>query len=475
MNIIVIGTGFVGATHAAVLASVGHTVLAYDLNKERVANLSSKDATRIDSAIYEPGLAKLIIESKTLTFTSNMSDIAPLLDTVQVVFLCLPTPAHELDLPDEKKFLFIAATQLSHILKKRNGGKQEQRTLLVTKSTVPIGTADKLKKHLEQLGVTNFGIASNPEFLVEGKAVEGSKKPDRIVIGVETEEDEATLRSVYHNADSSKIIVVRPADAEAVKLIANFELFSTVVRTYQILGRLCEVTPDLNFENVVRGVTTDPRIPKWGHYDSLYAGGSCFEKDAFNLLHTFSQHDGVDTSKKFVKSIIDGNNQQLERFYNRAKEPYYAGDSKKTFDFKGKTVALLGTAFKQDTNDVRMSPAITLANWLIRDGVKSIRTFDPQANENFKKTVNDTRVVLCNTAEEALADTDACIICTDWPQFKFLGDTIANIGKQEYLVMDGRRSLTEHYFAFLGQGMRVIAVGSPTIGPALAYGSTKKR
>lgn len=473
MNVIVIGTGFVGATHAAVLASVGHTVIAYDLNKERVSDLSSKNASRIDSAIYEPGLANLIIESKTLTFTSNFLDIAPLLDTSPIVFLCLPTPAHELTLPDEKKFLFIAATQLSQLLKKRNEGKQTQHSLLVTKSTVPIGTATRLKEYLEQLGVTNFTVASNPEFLVEGKAVEGSQKPDRIVIGVENEEDEKTLRAIYHKSDVSKIIVMQPQDAEAVKLIANFELFSTVVRTYQVLGRLCEVTEELNFENIVRGVTTDPRIPKWGHYNSLYAGGSCFEKDAFNLLHTFNQHDGAEQSKQFVQGIIDGNNAQLERFYNRAKEPYSLDKRKVTFDFKGKTVALLGTAFKQDTNDVRMSPAITLAKWLIRDGVKSIRTFDPQANENFKKTVNDERVVPCATAKEALKGTDACIICTDWPEFKSLGNTIANIGKHEYLIMDGRRSLTEHYFTFMGMGMRVIAVGSPTIGPHLVFPCAK--
>ncbi|MBI4146090.1 UDP-glucose/GDP-mannose dehydrogenase family protein [Candidatus Woesearchaeota archaeon] len=441
MNVIIIGTGFVGATHAAVLASYGHSITAYDINEGRIKDLSSKDPAKIDSCIYEPGLAQLI-QKHQITFTTKLEQLP--LETTDIIFLCLPTPASELELPDDKKHLFIAAKQLSQHLTKRNNGKQDKHILLVNKSTVPIGTADKLRQHLHDWGVQNYTVASNPEFLVEGKAVQGSQHPDRIVIGVETQEDEQTLKQLYA-VHQDKIITVKPKDAEAIKLIANFELFSTIVRTFQVAGRLCEVEHGLNFENIIKGVTTDPRIPKWGHHTSLYAGGSCFEKDAHNLQHTLSKHN---IKSEFVKSIIEGNDHQLENFYKRGK----------AFGFNGKTVALLGTAFKQDTNDVRMSPAIQLTNWLLSDGVKQINAYDPQAGQNYKTQFPDQRVKLCNTLEEALANSEIVMICTDWPEFKNIKMT-----NSVKLLMDGRRSLAGQYEEIARKGIIVVAVGSPTI------------
>ncbi|RJQ19030.1 UDP-glucose/GDP-mannose dehydrogenase family protein [Candidatus Woesearchaeota archaeon] len=451
MNVIVIGTGFVGATHAAVLAAYGHSVTAYDINKERIADLASKDPKRIDAALYEPGLAKLVTESTTLTFTRNLFDLAPLLDTTPVIFLCLPTPAHELTLPDEQKFLFTAATQLAELLKKRNDCRQTQHALLATKSTVPIGTAAKLKKHLALLGITNFSVASNPEFLVEGKAVEGSKHPDRIVIGIETPADEKLLRELYFAHDN--IIAVSPSDAEAIKLLANFELFSTIVRTFQVAGRACELIPGLTYENVIKGITADKRIPLWGHHVSLYAGGSCFEKDAYNLLHTLSGKNNPHT-EQFIRLTIDSNTAQLDRFYQRAHD---AG-----FTFKDKTVALLGTAFKQDTNDVRMSPALPLTGRLIRDGAQ-LRVYDPQALQNYllATKAHTAKITACTRAEDAITGSDTILICTDWPEFKNLAPAI--IKEKPRLIMDGRRSLREHYESFAAAGITVIAVGSPTI------------
>jgi len=455
MNVLVVGSGFVGTAHAAVLASHGHIVLSFDVDKKKTDALSSNDPLQIDACVYEPGLSHLIISHKSnLRFSSSFDDVKKAADTTDVVFLCLPSPAYELELPIEERFTFKAAKQLSEIFSNRNNGAQSKYVLFVNKSTVPIGTASLLKNKFEEAGVKNFGVASNPEFLVEGKAVIGSQNPDRVVIGVSSANDDALLRSLYLNISSGKIKTVAPSDAEAIKLLANFELFSTVVRTFQVVGRLCEVVPGLNYENVVAGITSDSRIPKWGHFTSLYSGGSCFEKDALNLLKTLSCFPDINLSANFVKTIIDGNNEQLFRFYNRAK-------TEAKFSFENKTVALLGVAFKKDTNDVRMSPAFRIVEWLNQDGVKLINVYDPQASNNFiceLKHEYSKKVKIKSSAKEALSGADVVIIATDWSEFKFLSKDV--IDSRPKLLMDGRRSLSANYSDIVEAGINIVAVGS---------------
>jgi len=456
MNVLVVGSGFVGTTHAAVLASHGHVVLAFDIDDGKVKALSSNDPFQIDACVYEPGLSHLIVSHRSnLSFSSSFDDVKRVADTMDVVFLCLPSPGSELELSVEQRFTFKAAKQLSEIFSKRNNGAQSKYVLFVNKSTVEIGTVSLLKKKFEEWGVKNFGVASNPEFLVEGKAVIGSQNPDRVVIGVSSPGDDALLRSLYLNISSGNIKTVSPTDSEAIKLLANFELFSTVVRSFQVVGRLCEVVPNLNYENVVMGITSDSRIPKWGHYTSLYSGGSCFEKDALNLLKTLSSVQDIHSSANFVKMVVDGNTQQLHRFYNRAR-------TEANFSFENKTIALLGVAFKQDTNDVRMSPAIRLAEWLSHDGVKSINVYDPQASNNFVREITSdcaSKVNVHSSAKDALKGADVVIISTDWSEFKFLAKDIIELKPK--LFMDGRRSLSSKYQEIVNAGVDVIAVGSP--------------
>jgi UDPglucose 6-dehydrogenase len=455
MNVLVVGSGFVGTTHAAVLASHGHVVLSFDVDKKKVDALSSNDPFQIDNCVYEPGLSHLIVSHKSnLSFSSSFDDVKKVADTMDVVFLCLPSPSYELELPIEERFTFKAAKQLSEVFSNRNKGAQSKYVLFVNKSTVPIGTVSLLKNKFEVWGVKNFGVASNPEFLVEGKAVIGSQNPDRVVIGVSSPSDDALLRSLYLNISSGKIKTVTPSDAEAIKLLANFELFSTIVRTFQVVGRLCEVVPGLTYENVIAGITSDSRIPKWGHYTSLYSGGSCFEKDALNLLKTLSGSPDINLSANFVKMIIDGNTQQLHRFYNRAK-------IEAKFSFENKTIALLGVAFKQDTNDVRMSPALRIAEWLNQDGVKLINVYDPQASNNFVREITPEcakKVKIQSFAKDALSSADVVIIATDWPEFKFLSKDI--IDSRPKLLMDGRRSLSAKYSDIVEAGVSIVAVGS---------------
>ena len=456
MNILIIGAGWVGATHAAVLASTGHNVCAYDVNKEKIADLASGDETRIERNIYEPELAHVIkSHPENLKFVSDLNALEQFIDITDVIFLCLPTPAHELEFPPEKRTLYIALKALSESLCKRNQKTQSKYLLIATKSTTPIGTAELIKQKLESHGVKNFGVGSNPEFLVEGKAIENSQNPDRVIIGVSSKKDEELLKEVYRHLSSSKFKVGSPTDAEAIKLLSNFELFSRIITTFQVAGRFCELIPGLTFENIFSGLTSDERIPKWGHYTSLYAGGSCFKKDAENLLRIAKQYDSEYT-KELLKTIIEGNENQLQRFYERAKK-----EAKITF--KGKKIALLGTTFKQGTNDVRGSPSLPLTEWLYRDGA-TIKAYDLKGEEMyknaFKNKPEEKIITVCHNIQEALKDTDACIICTDWPEFKFITEHILKL-KKPYLIMDGRRCLAKDYKQLNTAGFSIIAVGSP--------------
>ncbi|RMD57656.1 UDP-glucose/GDP-mannose dehydrogenase family protein [Candidatus Woesearchaeota archaeon] len=459
MNILVVGTGFVGATHAAVMAHTGHKVLAYDIDSQKIDAFNSRDAQAIDSQIYERGLAKLIQDHKSnLSFTSKLADVTSIRDQLDAIFLCLPTPAQELEKPFDERYLARAAYSIEPILSLRSKTKQENRLIILNKSTVPIGTAKTLEDRLRERGLDNFAVGSNPEFLVEGKAVQGSLNPDRIVVGLRDEKDIEKAKRIYKNHEG-KIITMSPESAESVKLLANFELYSRIVQTYHVAGRLCESNPNLNYEDIIAGVTADARIPKWGHYLSLYAGGSCFDKDARNLLKTIEECAASEHAQNFINTTIEGNKAQLKRLYHRAKET--------GFNFKGKTVALMGTAFKCNTNDVRMSPAIPLTKWLIRDGA-FVLAYDPQASNNYLKAFEgapESAYLSKCSKKEALELSDCTIICTEWPEFKFLAEDIRENCKTPYLILDGRRAIAKEYENLSREGYSIIAVGAPQMGP----------
>ncbi len=463
MQIVTIGSGFVGAAHSAVVANNGHKVLAYDLDKNKIEDFASRDADRINSRIYEKGLAELVKRAgEKLRFTSDIQDVAKVADKLDTVYMCLPTPAEELDRPIEERCMFRAARDLAQVLKQRNCAEQTKRVVIVNKSTVPIGTAEQLKEKLTEWGVSNFGVASNPEFLVEGKAVDGCINPDRVVLGVENEQDGEVLRAQYRHLGEGKIKMMKVKSAEAVKLLANFELYSRIIQTFHVAGRLCESQPDMDYEEVIAGVTSDLRLPKWGHYTSMFAGGSCFDKDARNLRRTLEACMGTHHAVEFLTLVIDGNLEQLEHFYER---PMRAG-----FSYQGKKVALLGTAFKKDTNDVRMSGALPLTEMLSESGAQQVRIYDPQATNNFiqyfemQKHPASQILVPCSSVEEALEQTDMAVIATDWTEFQHAAQKIEEIVKPPYLIMDGRRSLRRDYKQLAAKGYTIVAVGSPILG-----------
>ena len=462
MNVIYIGAGFVGACSAAVSADSGHQVLAFDIDGERVARLSSLDKERIESCIHEKDLAELIIKHQTrLTFSKDETVLAERLEKAEVIFMCLPTPERA-DGSSDLSYFAEATETLGRLLAKRNGGAQKERVLIVNKSTVPIDAIDISRQILTPLGVKNFGIASNPEFLVEGKAVYDSIHPERVLVGAECAEDFATMRQLYQRfIDSSTVqyLEMNPYEAAAAKLLSNAALFARLAFTFSTVGRLCEVFPNLNYENVRRGVIGDSRIGRWGFYASLYAGGSCLIKDAESLSWQMESH-GADA--KYMLAALDANRSQLERFYARAQNE--AG-----FSFRAKRVTVLGLAFKQDTNDMRHSGAIGIIERLLADGAEEIRAFDPAAHEPAQTVFpankgENARITYHDSAEAAISSSEALFICTDWPQFRTLGEYIAKNCIAPYLIMDGRRIIESQYAMLAKKGITIIAVGSPLMG-----------
>ena len=289
MNILYVGGGFVGACSAAVSADSGHQVLVFDVDAKKVKLLSSADRDMIQSCLFEEGLSDLLIRNKErIEFTVDYKQVEKFLDDCDAVFMCLPTPEIGETGESDLSYYFSAAEKLAKSLKKRNLGEQTKYVVIVNKSTVPIDMVDKTEEMMIVAAVKNFGVVANPEFLVEGKAVEGSIRPDRVVVGAWKEKDFLIIRQLYqrfYNSASIKYLEVNPKEAAAGKLLANFTLFNKLAICFDVIGRTCETFKNLNYESVRKILTSDPRIGGWGMYDSLYAGGSCFIKDARSLSH----------------------------------------------------------------------------------------------------------------------------------------------------------------------------------------------
>ncbi len=461
MKILYIGSGYVGTCSAAVMADSGHDVLIYDIDERKIKMLASNDVVQIEACLLEDGLCKMLINNKErIQFTYDYQDVARALNDVDTVFMCLPTPEKQgSEGGSDLSYYFAAANKLAENLIKRNDGEQSKYVVIVNKSTVPINMINMTAKIMNEYGVKNFGVVSNPEFLVEGKAIEGSIRPDRVVIGAEKEEDFKIMRQIYARFVSTNIkyIETNPYEAAAGKLLANFVLFNRLVTTFDVVGRLCEFFPNTKFENIRQIVSADPRIGAWGLYDSVYAGGSCFIKDAASLAHQMEEA-GANTHQ--IRLSLEANNFQRDHFYSRAAKE--AG-----FVWEGKTVAVLGVAFKQNTNDVRNSSAIDIVRHLINSNVSKIKVYDPVALPMFKGLFNpkdDSRyekIEYFDSEEGALTDSNACLILTDWAEFRLLGEKIPSVCPSPYLIMDGRRLIQDRYSELQSKGYDIIAVGSP--------------
>ncbi|MEW5986565.1 MAG: nucleotide sugar dehydrogenase [Chloroflexota bacterium] len=453
MKIIVIGTGFVGLTHAAVCAEYGHEVYAYDVDQARIDAYQTGGRAAIEHYVNEPGLADTVADTlnRYLFFTAQIDD---LVEGTDAVFLCLPTPS-KWDGSADLTYYLNAAHHLADLLARR---KEINRVVVVNKSTVPIGTARRLQSVLAEHGVENVGVASNPEFLPQGKAVEASRRPDRVVVGADTLEDFAILRRVYPqfvNHVRIRYIETTPETAEAIKYVANALLFNYISFWNGVGGRLAETFDNIRMEDMKLGVTADTRISTWGSYVSNGAGGSCFGKDIQSLIYQMN-HNGRSTD--LLQAIYDINEYQKTYLIDRAVQEV-------GFNFNQKTVALLGLAFKKQTNDMRDSSALKVAESLLARGVASIRAYDPLANEEaatrwFAPSRNHLfeRISYHETAQEAIQGSDALFISTDWEEFRGLSRTIERTVQPPYLVIDGRRMIPD-FHALVAKGYTYLAVG----------------
>lgn len=464
MKILYMGGGFVGACSAAVSADSGHDVLVFDIDEVKVKKLASDDRAEIRSCLHEEGLAELLIRNrKRINFSSDKKVFGEFASDTDVVFMCLPTPEkNEGNGETDLSYYESAVELLGPYLKKRNEGRQEKRIVIVNKSTVPVRMIDFTEDLFSKQGVMNFGIVSNPEFLVEGKAIEGSIHPDRVVVGAKKSEDFAIMRRVYQRFfDSStvKYLEVNPYEAAAGKLLANFLLFNKIVTAYDVVGRTCEYFPNIKYEEVKKILVADPRIGNWGLYDSLFAGGSCFIKDAGSLAHQLEQAGSRAT---LVRAVLESNVFQRDNFFGRA-------ETEAGFNWSDQTVSVLGVAFKQDTNDIRNSGAIGIIQQLLGSGVAKIQVYDPAATGECKKYFDEKKnhlykkISYHESAAAALMGTNAVVICTDWPEFKTIDEVILGNVKPPYLIMDGRRIIQNQFEKLSSKGYDIVAVGSPFI------------
>lgn len=393
MRIAMIGTGYVGLVSGACFADFGHQVCCID-----------KDAAKIDGLnagrmpIWEPGLEALVkanAERGRLTFTTSLPDGVR---EAEAVFIAVGTPARRGDGHADLTFVFQAVRELAKVIK--------PGTVVVTKSTVPVGTGDEIERILREEGVTDVAVASNPEFLREGAAIADFKHPDRIVVGAEEERAQEVLKEIYRPLflNRAPILFTGRRTAELTKYAANAFL-AVKISFINEIADLCEAV-DADVQDVARGIGLDNRIgPKFLHAGPGY-GGSCFPKDTLALLKT-ADNAGVD--QRIVRTTVQVNDDRKAAMVERV--------ARAVGDLKGKRIAVLGLAFKPNTDDMRDAPSIPLVNALVERGAE-VSAFDPVAREQAEKIFNN--IEFAADAYAAAADADALVIVTEWDEFRAL-------------------------------------------------------
>lgn len=395
MNIAVVGTGYVGLVTGTCFAETGNNVFCVDIDENKVANLRAGKVP-----IFEPGL-ELLFERNTkegrLHFTTELKEAV---DQCQIIFLALPTPPGA-DGSADLKYILGVAKDLSKIIK--------DYKVIVDKSTVPVGTAEKVSAILaEGLSKELFDVVSNPEFLREGVAVDDFLKPDRVVIGTSSERAKKAMHKLYEPfvRQGNPIYFMDERSAEMTKYAANSYLAARISFMNEI-ANLCELA-GANVDSVRIGMGSDSRIGKRFLFPGIGYGGSCFPKDVQALAKTAQEHD---YDFKILKAVMKVNDLQKEVLSKKIRNHYGA-------DLKGKTVAVWGLAFKPNTDDIREAPALIIIEELLAAGAK-IRAFDPEAMENVKreKGIGD-KIHFCKTMYEALEGADCLAIMTEWSEFR---------------------------------------------------------
>lgn len=412
MQITVIGTGYVGLVAGACLADMGNNVICIDNNIEKLKQLENGIIP-----IYEPGLEELVksnVLEKRLEFSS---DIDSAVKKSQVCFIAVGTPQGE-DGSADLQYVFEVAKSIA---KSMNGYK-----VIVNKSTVPVGTAQKVAELIAQNTTHPFDVVSNPEFLKQGNAVDDFLHPDRVVIGSNSEKATALMQEIYSPffRTGNRVIVMDVKSAEMTKYASN-SFLATKISFMNEIANLCEKV-GADAEMVRVGMSTDSRIGNKFLFPGLGYGGSCFPKDVKALIKTGAEFGA---EMNIIKAADDVNKAQRQLFIEKIKK-YFASD------LSGKTIALWGLAFKPKTNDMREAPAITIINALLEAGA-NIQAFDPKAMESAKFIFGD-KIKYCQNSYEALENADCLLLLTEWNEFRRPDfDKIKTLLKKP-VIFDGR-------------------------------------
>jgi UDPglucose 6-dehydrogenase len=412
MKIAVVGTGYVGLVTGTCFAETGNQVTCVEINKEKLQKLQSGVVP-----IFEPDLDTLFERNTAqgrLKFTDSLSEG---IKDARVIFLALPTPSDE-DGSADLKYILGVAEQLGPLL--------SQYAVVINKSTVPVGTADKVREKIASNCTVEFDVVSNPEFLREGVAVDDFLRPERVVIGTRSEKARKTMEELYEPfvRQGNPILFMDERSAEVTKYAANAFL-ATKISFMNEIANLCELV-GADVDNVRKGIGTDSRIGKRFLFAGVGYGGSCFPKDVKALYYTSKEND---YDFKILKSVMEVNQKQREYFFERI-SAHFNGD------LKGKVIAIWGLAFKPNTDDVREAPAIYLAEELVKAGA-TVQVYDPEAIETAKVLLGD-KVKYAANEYDALVNADCLAIVTEWnefrsPDFERIASTLKN-----KLIFDGR-------------------------------------
>ena len=421
MNITVIGTGYVGLVTGACFSKMGNKVYCVDIDEEKIDGLKNGILP-----IFEPHLRTMVIngqEKGDLIFTTHINDA---LDKTDIIFIAVGTPMAA-DGSANLDYIFSAATDIAENI--------THDSLVVIKSTVPIGTGFRVKEHIENILLKNnadvkIDIASNPEFLKEGRAIEDCMHPDRVVIGAEKPEVFDKLKELYSSfvLNHDRFVLMDIKSAEMTKYVAN-AMLATKISFMNEMAQICEVT-GANIQQVRLGIGSDKRIG----YDFIYAGcgygGSCFPKDVQALINTAKSHG---YEPKILSQVEEVNSNQKKVLVNKVVDRFGS-------DLKGRTFGIWGLSFKPGTDDVREATSLVVISSLIDKGAK-ISAYDPQAIEEFKNSIDEKylkNIKFTNNRYDAIDDCDGLILITEWKEFRNPDFNLLSEKLNEKVIFDGR-------------------------------------
>lgn len=417
MNIAIVGTGYVGLVSGTCFAEMGVNVTCVDVNEEKINSLKNGQVP-----IYEPGLDEMVLRNHREGRLNFTTDLTSCLDNVEIVFSAVGTP------PDED-----GSADLQYVLEvaREFGQNIKKYTVLVTKSTVPVGTAKKVKavirEELEKRGVdVPFDVASNPEFLKEGAAIKDFMSPDRVVVGVESEKAKELMSKLYRPfmLNNFRVIFTDIPSSEMIKYAAN-SMLATRISFMNDIANLCElVGADVNM--VRKGIGADVRIGSKFLYPGCGYGGSCFPKDVKALIKT-AEKNGYNMS--VLKAVEQVNENQKHVLFNKLSK-YYGGN------LKGKTIAMWGLAFKPETDDMREATSLVTISLLLEAGC-TVRVYDPVAMNECRRRIGD-KVYYATDMYDAVLDADALLMLTEWKQFRLPSWGVVNKSMKNPLIIDGR-------------------------------------